>query len=98
MPKFESFDEVVEFFDEHDAAPYLDELEDVTAQFQMGPEQMEEILHRGMERYEKRLLSLRLERRQIDEARRIAQRKGLGYQTLMRVWIQEGIDREKKAG
>jgi hypothetical protein len=44
----------------------------------------------------KRLLTLRLERRQIDDARRIALEKGLGYLTLMRVWIQEGIMREAR--
>ena len=53
------------------------------------------IVRRARERLKKKLLTLRLENRQIEDARRIATEKGMGYLTLMRVWIQEGIRREK---
>ncbi len=48
------------------------------------------------ERHKKRLLTLRLEQGQIDDARRIAAKKGIGYQTLLREWIVLGIHQEWK--
>ena len=95
LPEFESMKDAVAFFETHDAAPYLDQLEDATEEIRISAKLRARILTRAKERLEKKLLTLRLERRQIEEARRIARQKGLGYLTLMRVWIQEGIDRER---
>ncbi len=95
-PTFENVEDAVEFFDTHDTAPYFD-------QMQAGPEELvldrklkAKILRRARERLKKKLLTLRLENRQIEDARQIATEKGMGYLTLMRVWIQEGIQREKR--
>jgi hypothetical protein len=43
----------------------------------------------------KKLLTIRMDPKQIEIARKIAQRKSIGYQTLMRMWIAEGIEREQ---
>jgi len=42
----------------------------------------------------KRLLTIRVDPEQIEMTRKIAKRKSIGYQTLMRMWIAEGIERE----
>lgn len=96
LPAFRTIDDVAEFFDTHDSAPYLDQLESGPEQVTLHPKLKAKILRRARERLKKQLLTLRLEGRQIEDARRIAAAKGMGYLTLMRVWIQEGIQREKK--
>lgn len=43
--------------------------------------------------------SIRLSKDMIDELRRIARRKGdIGYQTLLKIWIAERLEKEIKAG
>ena len=96
LPAFRTIDDVVEFFDTHDAAPYLDQLESGPEEIALHPTLKAKIVRRARERLKKRLLTLRLEGRQIEEARRIAAEKGMGYLTLMRVWIQEGIQRDRR--
>lgn len=41
-------------------------------------------------------VTLRLKQSQIDDAKEIAELKGIPYQTLIRVWVSEAIRREKK--
>lgn len=62
-----------------------------SGEFEIDPEFRRQVLERARR---KQLLSLRLERRQIALAKRIARGKSIGYQTLMRSWIEEGIKRE----
>lgn len=97
LPAFKTSEEFIEFIDTHDLGSYLDSLEEVSPEFELDPKLKRRVQKRAQERLKKRLLTLRLENRQVEEARRIATRKGMGYLTLMRVWIQEGIQREKKA-
>lgn len=96
LPAFETIDDAVEFFETHDTAPYLDQMEDGPEELVLDRKFKARIIRRARERLKKKLLTLRLEKRQIEDARRIATEKGMGYLTLMRVWIQEGIRREKK--
>lgn len=43
-----------------------------------------------------RFMTMRLGDKEIAQARIIAQKKGIGYQTLLRMWIIEAIEREQK--
>lgn len=95
LPEFATIDDVAGFVDDHDVADCLEQLEDATQEFSIPSELEAHLAQRAKQRLEKRLLTLRLENRQIEDARRIAARKGMGYLTLMRVWIQEGIERNK---
>ena len=54
------------------------------------------LLKKAVKRLEerKRSLTLRMGQRQIDLTKIIAVRKGLGYQTQMRMWVIEGIRKE----
>jgi hypothetical protein len=95
LPAFETVDDAVAFFETHDTAPYLDQMEGGPEELALDRKLRARILRRARERLKKKLLTLRLENRQIEDARQIAAEKGMGYLTLMRVWIQEGIRREK---
>ena len=96
LPPFNELEDVVEFFETHDASPYLDLLEEASSEIHLSPALKARIRKRAERRLEKKLLTLRLENRQIEDTRRIARQKGMGYLTLMRVWIQEGIARERR--
>ena len=41
-------------------------------------------------------IALRLSNLDITEARRIAERKGIGYQTLLKMLVHEGLQRESR--
>jgi CopG antitoxin of type II toxin-antitoxin system len=43
---------------------------------------------------QKKAITLRLETQQIERAKLVAQRKSIPYQTLMRMWIAEGLAKE----
>jgi len=43
-------------------------------------------------------IAIRLPDADIEEARRIAQRKGIGYQTLLQTLVHEGLQREARRG
>lgn len=48
------------------------------------------------ESQKKRHLTIRIGQKEIAQAKVLAKEKGIGYQTLMRMWIIEGIKREWK--
>lgn len=85
IPKFANEDEEREFWATHDATGYFDETEEV-AEPLVGP-------HR------KKLINFRIEEEAIERLKKLAERKGMGWQTLMRSLIYEGLeDEEKRAG
>ena len=85
IPTFKSEQEEARFWDTHDSADYLDDTEPEEAIFVDA-------------RPRKRSISLRIDADAIDELRNIAGRKGIGYQTLIRMWVMERLEREMKAG
>lgn len=91
IPKFHSEDKEREFWDTEDSTEYLSDTEEVPP-FELDGPVREAIENRD----KKRSLTIRIGRREIEQARRIARNKGIGYQTLMRMWICEGINREVK--
>ena len=74
----------------HDLTPHLKEMELVDQTLALAPELAERI----RERARKRLIALRLPEWQIEGARRIAKRKKMPYQALMRAWIGAGLKQE----
>lgn len=94
IPRFRSEKEEADFWSTHSAADYWEELEGVEEPIEPSHELKAEVLKRIDN---KRLLTLRVDPSQIEEARQIAKRKTIGYQTLMRIWIAEGIEREKRS-
>jgi predicted DNA binding CopG/RHH family protein len=90
LPHFKTDEEFAQFFETHDMAPYLDGMERIDNALTLSPELAEQIRLRA----KKRLIALRLPEWQISGARRVAKRKKVPYQALMRRWIGEGLGRE----
>ena len=86
LPVFKSEEEEARFWDKEDTTEYIEEFEPVECE--VAPELEEEILQK---RELKKPITLRLEPNQIEAVRKIANRKGMPYQTLIRMWIVEGI-------
>ena len=84
IPKFKTLKEESEFWDAHSFADYWDELEDVE-----GP-----LIDA---RPPKKLVSIRFDESLIAAAKRIARTKGIGYQTLLRMWAYDGLYRELRS-
>jgi predicted DNA binding CopG/RHH family protein len=82
LPKFASDQEETEFWDTHDSTEFLDDTQPVDVTFVDG-------------RPAKKQISLRLDPEAIDKLKAIAQRKGVGYQTLIRMWVMERLAQEQ---
>lgn len=78
LPKFTSEAEEAEFWDTHDSTDFLDETEPVQTRF-------------VDRRPPKQQISIRLEPSTIEEIKKVASGKGIGYQTLIRMWVLEQL-------
>jgi len=94
LPKFKSEEEEAKFWDNNSPLEYKEEFAEVEEPFEFSPSLLRKAVKTQKER--KRLLTLRMEPYQIDVAKLIARWKGCGYQTLMRMWVMEGLRREVK--
>lgn len=92
LPEFKSEEGIANFWASHSSADYWDEFKDLKEPIELDTEIKKKIIQQS----HKRLLTLRLEPYQINAAKKIAKHKSIGYQTLMRIWILEGIKREVK--
>lgn len=86
VPDFKDEAEEAAYWSKHSTVPFAGEEEE----FILSP-----TVRRGIQQ-RKQLLSIRLDPRYIEQAKQVAEAKGIGYQTLMRMWIVEGLEREKR--
>ena len=82
MAKFKSEKEEADFWATHDSTDYLEGTKEVKAKFT---------------RPKKKLVSLRLDDKTIKELKKIAERKGIGYLELVRMWVLENLEKTKAA-
>jgi predicted DNA binding CopG/RHH family protein len=82
IPKFTNEKEESEFWDTHDLADYLDETTPMDVTFVDA-------------RPPKTQISLRLDPETIAKLKALARRKGIGYQTLIRIWLLERLGQER---
>ncbi len=80
LPKFKSAEEEAEFWETHSPLDFADEFEEVK----------EPVVDR---RGRKKGIYIRVDPSAIAAGRRIGAELGLGYQTLFRMWIMEGLGR-----
>ena len=73
--------EIHEFWKAHSSADYWDETEEVEVEVRRRP---------------RRSVSVKLSEEDIQALKRIAEEKGVGYTTLLRIWIKEKL-REAQA-
>ena len=83
IPKFRSEAEEALFWDTHDTTDFLDEFEPVKVSF---PHPKPKVL-----------VSVRIAKPEVDLMRRIATQKGLGYGSLIRMWLKERLLEELQA-
>jgi len=82
IPKFKSEEEEAKFWDTHDTTGFLDEFK--------------EVHNIRFPKPRKRLISVRMDDRQIQSLKQVAETKGIGYLTLIRLWIMERLSREHR--
>ncbi|MGA7732894.1 MAG: CopG family antitoxin [Chloroflexia bacterium] len=80
IPKFRDEQEEADFWDTHSTTDFFDEIEEIEL--------------RIVDARPKTLISLRLEARMIEQLKLLAKERGLGYQTMMRMWIMERLATE----
>ena len=81
IPRFANEQEEADFWATHDATEYLNETEPEYAVFVDA-------------RPPKKQISLRLDPDTIDRLKAISDQKGIGYQTLIRMWVMERLTQE----
>jgi predicted DNA binding CopG/RHH family protein len=80
LPKFVSEQEEAEFWDTHDSTEFLDETEPIETCF-------------VDQRPPKKQITIRLEPSVIEQIKKVASGKGIGYQTLIRMWVMEQLQK-----
>jgi len=73
-----SEEQIAQFWETHDSTDYLDQMEDVDIKLKIPQDY--------------RVISLRLEAKDIEKAKRLARRKGVPYTVLLRMWIKEKLE------
>lgn len=81
VPKFATEDAERKFWATHDSTKYFDAMTEVNERIQDA-------------RPMKKAISIRVDEFALGKLKRIAAKKGLGYQTLMRMWVLERLERE----
>lgn len=92
IPPTKDEKETAEFWSTHDAADYINDTEPVS--IEIDPALREKVRLRALK---KKPVTLRLEEEQIAAAKAIAAEKSIPYQTLIRMWVAEAIQRERAA-
>jgi predicted DNA binding CopG/RHH family protein len=83
IPHFKSDEEAAEFWDSHSLADYWDELEPA-----------DDVSFEGVRIVRLRPISLRIVDANVDFLKTLAAEKGIGYQTMLRMWINERTAKE----
>ncbi len=80
-PQFASDQEESDFWDTHSFVDYMDDVTEIDVTFVDA-------------RPRKAQISLRLDRETITRLKVVAQQRGIGYQTLIRMWVMERLNQE----
>lgn len=89
IPDFKSFEEEANFWDTHDTTEYA--WEDLDETIEVGGPLRASVEKRRLER---RVALLKVEPKQLRPAQRIARRKGITSEALIKIWIDDGLRRE----
>ncbi len=81
IPKFITEDEERKFWATHDSTKYFDAMREVKGFLRDT-------------RPKKKAISIRVDEPALAQLKKVAAKKGLGYQTLMRQWVLEKLKKE----
>ncbi len=82
IPKFDTEEQEAEFWDTHDSTDFLEDTEEVVIEY--------------VDARPKTLISLRLPSNTIEGLKALATRRGIGYQTMIRMWVMERLEEESR--
>src|SRR3954453_7012783 len=85
IPQFASEQEEADFWDTHDSMDYMDDMTEIDVTIIDA-------------RPHKNQISLRLDSQTITRLKTAAGRRGIGYQTLIRMWVMERLEQEAGDG
>lgn len=77
IPQTDSIEALARFWDEHELTDFEDELQEVS--------------ERVFERDQDATVRVRLQRRDLEMVKRLAQVRGVGHATLIRTWVIERL-------
>ncbi len=80
IPKFKSDEEIAKFWNTHSLADFEHELRPAKDVVFVKPD--------------RQVISLRLDRKIVRALKALANRKGIGYSSLLRMWILESFQKE----
>ncbi len=83
LPDFKNDEELIAWFDTHDTAPYIDEMEAADETFQVVRTQ-----------FPTRPLNMRLRTDFLAAIEALAERRGVPYQLLIQEWLLEKLSQE----
>jgi len=92
VPKFDTEDEEAKWWASREGRAFLKQQSIVRAQKKQGGSQ----LVAKLTRENSVQIALRLPAPDLAKAREIAERKGIGYQTLLKMLVHEGLRREAR--
>ncbi|MEW6183335.1 MAG: CopG family antitoxin [Bacillota bacterium] len=92
IPEFKNEEEARDFFDEHNTVELLKETE--PEELVLAPELAEKLRKR---RERKEVITIRISAPHLAKIRRVAQRKGIPYQTLIQFWLAEALEKEYRS-
>lgn len=92
IPDFKSIEEEANFWDTHDTTEYA--WEDLDEPFEVGGPLKASVEKRRAERL---ATLLKLAPKQLQETRKLARRKGVTSEVLIKTWIDEGLRRESSS-
>ncbi len=81
IPRFKTDEEAARFWETHSFEDYLRDTKEAEIGFVKRP---------------KRTIAIRLDPDDIEKVEVIAQRKGLSYTALLRMWIKEHLSKEQR--
>jgi len=85
LPEFESDEEATAWFDTHDTAPYLDDMEEADEKF--------EVIRTV---FATRPVDVWLRSDYLEAIQKAAERKGVPYQLLVQSWLLEKLSQEAR--
>jgi len=84
IPKFKNEDEEFEFWSMHDSTELFSETEEVTQKLEVS-------------KTRKKRITMLLEPKLKAQLQKIAEEKGIGYQTLIQMWLKEKVNQMIKS-
>ena len=84
LPEFKSLEEEWEYWESKSPEELLNESEEVEMKIEF------------VDTRPKTLISLRLHSKTIEQLKALAARRGIGYQTMIRMWVMERLEEETR--